>query len=90
MCPTSHFLFFFREKVTSDLMGSLGENITINGVEISTITKMNWYPDGLAYKLGFSRKDVRKRLELVGFHKILQHYTESGAITRQEEVRERE
>ncbi len=87
VCPPP-LLYVSREKVASDLMGSLGECIVINGVRRSAITKIAWYPGGLAHKLGFSRKDVRKRLELVEFHKMLQNYTDSGAITRQEEVRE--
>ncbi len=86
--PPPPLLYVSREKVASDLMGSLGECIVINGVRRSAITKIAWYPGGLAHKLGFSRKDVRKRLELVEFHKMLQNYTDSGAITRQEEVRE--
>ncbi len=81
-------VLFFREKVASGLMGSLGESIVIDGVKRSAITKIAWYPGGLAHKLGFSRKDVRKRLELVEFHEMLQNFTDSGAITRQEEVRE--
>ncbi len=78
---------FVREKVDSDLMESMGESIVIDGVERSTITKMAWYPGGLVHKLGFSRKDVRKRIELAEFHELLQKYTDSGAVTRQEEVR---
>ncbi len=85
VCPPP--VGFVREKVASDLMESMGESIIIDGVERSAITKMAWYPDGLAHKLGFSRKDVRKRIELAEFHKMLQNYTDSGSVTRQEEVR---
>uniref|UniRef100_A0A1A9WT17 tRNA (cytosine(34)-C(5))-methyltransferase n=1 Tax=Glossina brevipalpis TaxID=37001 RepID=A0A1A9WT17_9MUSC len=45
-----------------------------------------WYPDGLAYQLHLTRKDIRRSEPLYRLHNFLINETNAGAISRQEAV----
>ena len=42
-----------------------------------------WYPDGLAWQLSITRKDIRRDENLFKLHNFLISETESGNISRQ-------
>lgn len=50
------------------------------------ISPLTWYPGNLAWRLNFSRKQLRKTEALESFHEFLKHESEVGNITRQEAV----
>ncbi|CAM0872694.1 unnamed protein product [Alopecurus aequalis] len=50
------------------------------------ISPLTWYPGNLAWRLNFSRKQLRKTQALESFHEFLKHESEVGNITRQEAV----
>jgi 16S rRNA C967 or C1407 C5-methylase (RsmB/RsmF family) len=47
---------------------------------------MIWYPNGLGYKLGTDRRNIRKVQALQGLHQWMIQHTDNGNITRQEAV----
>jgi hypothetical protein len=64
----------------------MGEKLTVEGVEMQAFQQVPWYPNNLAYRLGCDRRMIRRDPALKQFHEWLQAHTESGSITRQEEV----
>jgi multisite-specific tRNA:(cytosine-C5)-methyltransferase len=64
----------------------VGEKLTVEGVEVQAFQQVPWYPNNLAYRLGCDRRMIRRDPALKQFHEWLQAHTESGSITRQEEV----
>jgi len=61
------------------------ENETENR-EIVRPTKLSWYPDGMAWQLNITRKDIRRDEAFFKLHNFLISETESGNISRQETV----
>merc|ERR1719495_1624545 len=49
-------------------------------------TKLPWYPDGMAWQLNITRKDIRRDESFFKLHNFLISETESGNISRQETV----
>lgn len=45
-----------------------------------------WYPNGMAYQLDLTRKDIRRSEPLYRLHNFLINETNAGAISRQEAV----
>lgn len=45
-----------------------------------------WYPDGMAYQLHLTRKDIRRSEPLYRLHNFLIVETNAGSISRQEAV----
>lgn len=46
--------------------------------------QLSWYPDGLAYQLQLTRRDIRRSEALYRLHNFLIDETKVGAISRQE------
>ena len=49
-------------------------------------TRLPWYPDGMAWQLNITRKDIRRDEAFSKLHNFLISETESGNISRQETV----
>ena len=49
-------------------------------------TRLPWYPDGMAWQLNITRKDIRRDEAFFKLHNFLISETESGNISRQETV----
>uniref|UniRef100_A0ACD5Y1B6 Uncharacterized protein n=1 Tax=Avena sativa TaxID=4498 RepID=A0ACD5Y1B6_AVESA len=67
----------FRRSLESEVSDEFGED---------AISPLTWYPGNLAWRLNFSRKQLRKTQALESFHEFLKHENEVGNITRQEAV----
>jgi 16S rRNA C967 or C1407 C5-methylase (RsmB/RsmF family) len=77
------------EKLSGDFMGKFSadrEGMVVEGQTISPPKPLPWYPNNLAWQLGFSRRDLRRIPELKPLHEFIKAETEMGAITRQEAV----
>ncbi|GLH05793.1 tRNA (cytosine(34)-C(5))-methyltransferase [Gryllus bimaculatus] len=64
---------------------SVGENEELSPDELKLIN-LPWYPDGLAWQLKLTRKDIRRSEEYFRLHNFLISETNSGNISRQEAV----
>jgi len=77
------------EKLSGDFLGKFsadGEGLVMEGQTISPPKPLPWYPNNLAWQLGFSRRDLRRIPEMKPLHEFIKAETEMGAITRQEAV----
>ena len=76
-----------KKLVDGRFMGSFStEGVLVEGEVISPPKPLAWYPNNLAWQLGFSRRDLRRIPELKPLHEFIKAETEMGAITRQEAV----
>lgn len=82
--------YIFAEGVAKELadLSAAGENklLSIDGAEVKPLQRLDWYPNGLAYKLGTDRRNLRKLPELQQLHRWMIKHTDMGTITRQEAV----
>ncbi|KAH9301593.1 hypothetical protein KI387_013176, partial [Taxus chinensis] len=58
----------------------------IHGNVVELVRPLPWYPDKLAWRLNFSRMELRKNQMLLRIHEFLKQENEIGNITRQEAV----
>ncbi|XP_047075452.1 RNA cytosine-C(5)-methyltransferase NSUN2-like isoform X1 [Lolium rigidum] len=78
------FLGDICSKLENDFRRSLECEVSEYGEDF--ISPLTWYPGNLAWRLNFSRKQLRKTEALESFHEFLKHESEVGNITRQEAV----
>ena len=72
---------FFEEYVKA-----VSELHKVDGEEVILPTCLPWYPEGLAWQLNLSRKDIRRSEPLYRLHNFLIAETSAGSISRQEAV----
>uniref|UniRef100_A0A1I8MXI6 tRNA (cytosine(34)-C(5))-methyltransferase n=1 Tax=Musca domestica TaxID=7370 RepID=A0A1I8MXI6_MUSDO len=61
----------------------------LRGKSVEEVEKplcLPWYPNGMAYQLDLTRKDIRRSEPLYRLHNFLINETNAGAISRQEAV----
>ena len=80
-------LFIDCCSMITELSKHVGETMLVDDKEVQSVSPIAWYPGGLAFKLGCDKRRMRKHPTLATFYEWLQAHTESGTITRQEEVR---
>lgn len=74
--------------IETDMFTEYAQGVaTLNDIPIEKVKlpqRLTWYPDGLAYQLQLSRKDIRRSEPLYRLHNFLIDGTKVGAISRQE------
>ena len=82
----------FAEKMKKELASkySFGREVTIREGVSRDVSPMQlpWYPDGLGWKLGCAKNELRKVKdpEVKAMHKWIVAQTDVGNLSRQEEV----
>jgi tRNA (cytosine34-C5)-methyltransferase len=77
-----------KDKLLVDYLQA-AEELTSTGeieAQLAKPTTLSWYPDGLAWMLELTRKNVRRSEKLFKLHNFLISETNSGNISRQEAV----
>jgi 16S rRNA C967 or C1407 C5-methylase (RsmB/RsmF family) len=74
------------KQVKEDLMTLDETMIEVDGKKVAAGKCIEWYPDQMAYKLIVDKRKMKKLPELAEYTKVVQLHTESGAISRLEEV----
>ena len=75
---------FFKEILNTKLEND--EETVANAVEKMRPHSLPFYPDGLAWQLQLTRKDIRRSEAYFRLHNFLISETSSGSISRQEVV----
>lgn len=70
----------------ADYVNSVAELHGISKEAVERPQRLPWYPDGLAYQLQLTRKDIRRSEPLFRLHNFLITETNAGSISRQEAV----
>lgn len=70
------------ERAVTELRNAEG----ISDIEVKKPYCLPWYPNGLAWQLQLSRKDIRRSEPLFKLHNFLIAETAAGTISRQEAV----
>uniref|UniRef100_W8C460 tRNA (cytosine(34)-C(5))-methyltransferase n=1 Tax=Ceratitis capitata TaxID=7213 RepID=W8C460_CERCA len=70
----------------ADYVDSVAELHGVPKEEVERPLRLPWYPDGLAYQLQLTRKDIRRSEPLFRLHNFLITETSAGSISRQEAV----
>jgi 16S rRNA C967 or C1407 C5-methylase (RsmB/RsmF family) len=81
--------YLFADELAQELQSfmatSQGKQEAEQG-SVKPIERMDWYPNGYAYKLGTDRRNLRKDPALQQLHRWMIKHTDMGNITRQEAV----
>lgn len=72
---------FFEEYIRA-----VSELRNVHEIDVLRPVCLPWYPDGLAWQLDLSRKDIRRSEPLFKLHNFLIAETNAGSISRQEAV----
>ncbi|XP_004530450.1 tRNA (cytosine(34)-C(5))-methyltransferase [Ceratitis capitata] len=70
----------------ADYVDSVAELHGVPKEDVERPLRLPWYPDGLAYQLQLTRKDIRRSEPLFRLHNFLITETSAGSISRQEAV----
>lgn len=85
---TGQFATSIRKQLQTDFYERLKDGVE-DGTEgrlVQPIRPLAWYPDNLAWQLGYSRTELRRVAVLEKIHEFLKQENEIGSITRQEAV----
>lgn len=75
------------KKLSADFLSRFSaESLVVDGETLCPPRPLSWYPNNLAWQLGFSRMHLRRIPEMKALHEFIKAETEIGAITRQEAV----
>ena len=79
-----------REAAAAAAAAAVKEEETVEVDDLQQLivrpTRLPWYPDGMAWQLNITRKDIRRDEAFFKLHNFLISETESGNISRQETV----
>ncbi|XP_067634734.1 tRNA (cytosine(34)-C(5))-methyltransferase [Eurosta solidaginis] len=79
-------LDIMKRELFTDYVDSVAELHGVSKDVVERPQQLPWYPDGLAYQLQLTRKDIRRSEPLFRLHNFLITETNAGSISRQEAV----
>lgn len=79
-------LNIIKTEFLEEYIKAVSELHQIDGENVCLPICLPWYPEGLAWQLNLSRKDIRRSEPLYRLHNFLIAETNAGSISRQEAV----